>query len=111
MCRKPRSSPPMRRPSRTQAASRAPKARPIAATSEETAMKPTNRILVAVAAGLFAGGAAATLPPPTAEEKAKTEKKAEETKAENEQAAKALDEAQNRIVRRYRAEHPKAMAP
>jgi uncharacterized protein YcbK (DUF882 family) len=74
-------------------------------------MKPTNRILVAVAAGLFAGGAAATLPPPTAEEKAKTEKKAEETKAENEQAAKALDEAQNRIVRRYRAEHPKAMAP
>jgi len=74
-------------------------------------MKPMNRLLLSVAAGLFAGVAAATLPPPTPEEKAKTEKKAEDKKAADEHAKKTLDEAQDRIVRRYHAEHPKAMTP
>jgi hypothetical protein len=74
-------------------------------------MKPMNRFLLALAAGLFAGAAAATLPPPTPEEKAKTDKKAEDNKAADEHAKKALAEAQDRIVRRYRAEHPQAAKP
>ena len=74
-------------------------------------MKPITRLFTAIAAGLFVGTAAATLPPPTPEEKAKTEKKAEEKKADTEHAQKALAEAQDRVVRRYRAEHPQAAVP
>ena len=74
-------------------------------------VNPATRILLAVAVGLMAGTALARLPPPTAEDQAKAEKKKEDTKAEAERQKKETADVQDRIVRRYRSEHPDAAHP
>ena len=70
-----------------------------------------TRLLLAIIAGLVAGTAMAKLPPPTAEEQAKAEKKKEDKKVDTERDKKATADVQDRIVRRYRAEHPDKAAP
>jgi ribulose kinase len=75
------------------------------------AKAPVTRILLAVAAGLATGAAVAKLPPPTPEEVAKKEKASQEKKAQTEQAQNELDQVEDRIVRRYRAEHGQRAPP
>ena len=60
---------------------------------------------------MVAGAAIAKLPPPAPEDVAKKEKQAEEKKAQTERAQKELEQAQDRVVRRYRAEHGHGALP
>ncbi len=64
------------------------------------------RYVLAIVLAALLGAAYAKLPPPSPEEQAKAEKKKADDKAQGDQARKELEQAQDRVVRRYHERHP-----